>query len=194
MRFAGRGFWLLGAFVFLMAVAFAGCENPFSPIDKSEKIQGLTYIDFSLSWSRWDSDPEYDGLEVTIDYYGEFGDALSFTDKPHDVTIEFWSQKEETTESGDDTTTTTTTTKTYDTLFYTLTVDHKNSSDTIRIPIESYIGDMKGASDFVETADYNAFVIVRVHPPQDYPKSELVVGYSDMLIYKPVENDVTPNG
>src|SRR5512137_353909 len=94
MRFAGRRLsWVLGAFALLAVAALGGCENPFDPLDKSDEIKGLSYVDFSLTWDRWDSDPEYDGVVVGIDYYNEFNDALSFHDKPHQVVFEFYTQK-----------------------------------------------------------------------------------------------------
>ena len=62
MRLTRRSFLLLGAFALLALTTLPGCENPFDPLDKSPKIQGLTFIDFSLTWDRWDSDPQFDGV------------------------------------------------------------------------------------------------------------------------------------
>ena len=33
-------------------------------------------------------------MQITMSYFNEFGDSLSFHDKPHKITIEFWSQVE----------------------------------------------------------------------------------------------------
>jgi hypothetical protein len=179
---------LLGALVLLLVTAFAGCENPFDPVNKSDKIEGLSYIDFTLTWDRWDSDPEYDGSGLVIDYYNEFGDSLSFHDKSHEVAVEFWSQKDVSLDPADPTKIG----QSYDQKFYTATFEHSNSDDTIRIPRESYEGLMRATSTFSETEDYKAYVVVRVRPPQSSPKPELVASYLNLIIWKPVEAPPPP--
>ena len=166
----------------LMAGAFAGCENPFDPLDKSDKIEGLTYIDFSAGWERWDSDPQGDGLLVTLTYSNEFGDSLAFHDKPHKVVIEFWTQKDknEGVEGS----------SSYlmkDQLFFSKTIEFSNSDDDIRIPIEAYYQAMVAAapSSTPDSVDWTGFVNVRVFPPEQYPRTELVAAYSDQVFYEP---------
>ena len=58
MRLAGLRSSLFGAVALLLAGAVAGCDNPFDPLNKSDKIQGLTYFDFAATQEHWDSDPE----------------------------------------------------------------------------------------------------------------------------------------
>ncbi len=87
-----NAFFLLLALL-LVSMGLAACTNPFDPLTTSDSIRGLSYIDFSLIWDRWDSDPEGDGISVTVEYFNEFGDSLEFHDKPHKVVIEFWTEK-----------------------------------------------------------------------------------------------------
>lgn len=184
--------------VLLISVAFTSCENPFDPLDTSEEIRGLSYIDYTLLWAFWDSDPEGDGVEVEVAYFNEFGDSLSFHDKNHRVVIEFYTQQTvgaivdpenpDAPPSGG--------IPASDQLFFTFPVEHSNSDNTIRIPIEAYEGSMVEAGyDFTgcvtgedpETGappDFNAFVQVRVFPPQQKPQAELVIYYADQLIYE----------
>jgi hypothetical protein len=176
MRLPGFKSALFAALALLMAGVFAGCENPFDPLDKSDKIEGLTYVDFSATWERWDSDPQGDGLVVSLSYYNEFGDSLAFHDKPHKVVIEFWTQKDknEGVEGS----------SSYlmkDQLFFSKTIEFSNSDDDIRIPIEAYYQALQAAAP----VDYTGFINVRVFPPQQYPRTELVVAYSDKVFYEP---------
>ena len=97
----------------------------------SDKIQGLTYFDFSATQEHWDSDPEWDGLQITMNYYNEFGDTLSFHDKPHKIQIEFWSQKSGRLDAAG---------RYEDSFLTSKTVEFSNSDDFIRIPIEFYGG------------------------------------------------------
>ena len=92
MRLAGLRSLLFLVVAVAMAGAVAGCDNPFDPLKSSDKIQGLTYFDFAATQEHWDSDPEWDGVQITMSYYNEFGDALNFHDKPHKIEIEFWSE------------------------------------------------------------------------------------------------------
>lgn len=181
---------LLGALVLLVLTAFTGCENPFDPVDKTDKIEGLSYIDFTLTWDRWDSDPEYDGVGVIVDYYNEFGDTLSFHDKEHNVTIEFWTQKDISLDPADPTKIG----QSYDQKFYSATVGLANSDTTIRIPREGYEGLMTAQSNFNVLEDYKAYVVLRVNPPQNSPKPELVASYVNMVIWKPAEAPEPPPG
>jgi hypothetical protein len=201
MRRTGRAFLLLGAFVLLAVATLAGCENPFDPMSKSSKIEGLSYIDFSITWDRWDPDPLYDGVTVKMSYFNEFGDSLSFHDKAHNIQIEFWTQKDvnatTTGTSGTSGTTGTTPTtgtvvNTFDKLIYTKTVEFSNSADEIRIPIEAYKSSLSTAGLDL-AANVEVFVIVRVFPPLESPRRELVVGYAGQTVFKPETTTVTPN-
>lgn len=239
MRATGLKFLMLGAMSMLVAGVLAGCENPFDPINKSDKIQGLSYIDFSSTWDRWDSDPEYDGVTISLEYYNEFGNSLNFRDKPHDVVIEFWTTRD--TEAVDPTTTTGTTTATTTTttasligrtglwgarsrnagnaphsvlglivqekLWFSKTIRYSNSEDDIRIPIEAYarflpecapVTTTVGAGTITTTpepseCEQKGFLLVRAFPPQGYPRPELVVAQPDVIFFKPVIEENTPN-
>jgi hypothetical protein len=175
---------LFGAIALFLAGAFAGCENPFDPINKSDKIEGLTYIDFSSTWERWDSDPQGDGLVVTLSYSNEFGSSLAFHDKPHKVVIEFWTQKDknEGVEGGSSY-------MTMDKLFFSKTIEFSNSDDDIRIPIEAYYQAMQAAAP----VDYTGFMQVRIFPPEQYPRTELVVAQPDVVFFVPETAEATPN-
>lgn len=186
MGLAGRTSALLGIFALLVVTAFAGCENPFSPLDKSSKIEGLSYIDFTLTWDRWDSDPEYDGLLISLDYKNEFGDGLSFHDKPHPIVIEFWTQVETGPEDA--------IYKTRGRLFFSKTVEYSNSEDDIRIPVEAYFGTLQGAGfDLNSDEGAKGFLVLRVFPPEEYPRTELVVAQPDIVFYKRPTGDDVPN-
>ena len=89
MRLAGLRSLLFLVVAIAVAGAIAGCDNPFDPLKSSDKIQGLSYFDFSATQEHWDSDPEWDGLQITLNYYNEFGDTLSFHDKSHKITDRF---------------------------------------------------------------------------------------------------------
>jgi hypothetical protein len=187
-----RLFFLLTAL--FLTLSFPACENPFDPLDTSSEIRGLSYVDFSLTWDRWDSDPEGDGVIVSIEYFNEFGDSLSFNDKPHRVVIEFYSQRNvggTVPEEGGEATGGRCT---FDSLFFSYPVVHTNSDDDIRIPIEAYQGAMAGAGfDFDNPEEgYQAFVNLRVFPPQQVPRPELIVFYCDQTIFEPEETAATP--
>ena len=184
MRLAELKSVLFGVIALFMAGAFTGCENPFDPLDKSDKIEGLTYVDFTAAWDRWDSDPYGDGLLVTLSYSNEFSETLSFHDKPHEVVIEFWTQKDrnEGIEGSD----------AYiekDQLFFSRTFQFSNSDDDIRIPIEAYYQALQAAAP----VDDKGYMLVRVFPPEQYPRMELVVAQSDVQFYVPETGDEIPN-
>lgn len=187
----------------LLMATLASCANPFDPLDTSTEIRGLSYIDYSLTWAAWDSDPEGDGVEVEIAYFNEFGDSLSFNDKKHRVVIEFYTQTKagvvETPEGG-----TTSGITVADELFFTFPVEHSNSDHIIRIPIEAYQASMAEAGYNFETCvtdedpgpeqqpNFNAYVLVRVFPPQQKPQPELIAFYIDQLIFE-CEETVPPD-
>jgi hypothetical protein len=184
MRLASFKSLLFGVCTLFMAGAFLGCENPFDPISKSDKIQGLTYIDFTAAWERWDSDPQGDGLLVTLSYSNEFGESLAFHDKPHKVIIEFWTQKNknEGVEGS----------SAYivkDQLFFSKTITFSNSDDDIRIPVEAYYQALQAAAPENNTG----FVQVRVFPPEQDPRTELVVAQSDVEFYVDETGEDIPN-
>ncbi len=189
MRLSGFKSLLFGAIALLFVGAFTGCENPLDPLDKSDKIQGLSYFDFSATWDRWDSDAEYDGVVISLDYYNEYGDSLSFHDKPHSVVIEFWSQVD--TGEQDENGAIANSFWEQDVLLFSTTVEYSNSDDSIRIPIESYYQEVE--SQLEETLEATGFIVVRVFPPQEYPRQELVVAYPDMTFFKPETAETSPN-
>jgi hypothetical protein len=186
MRLAGRRLSILGAIALFAAVSVAACSNPFEPISKSDKIEGLSYVDFSLTWDRWDSDPEYDGVVITPDYSNEFGDALSFHDKPHRIVIEFYDQVVDEEDA--------TAPIALGGLIFSRSVEYENSDDDIRIPIEAYRSALE-AADYDLSAEAKLFVIMRVFPPEGFPRAELPVGYPDQSVFKPeiTEENLTPN-
>jgi len=155
---------LLSLVVFIAIVgAVAGCNNPFDPLKSSDKIEGLTYVDFAAVQEHWDSDPDWDGVQITLSYFNEFSDTLSFHDKSHKVQIEFWSSKDS---SG------TPVIKVRDKFLTSKTVEFANSDDFIRIPIE-YYGGLIGI-DPVTPVDITGCMVVRIFPPQEYPQKELI--------------------
>lgn len=186
MLFAGRKLSsMIGAFALVAVAALGGCENPLDPLDKAEEIKGLTYIDFALTWERWDSDPEYDGVIVGVDYFNEFGDSLSFHDKPHQIVIEFYTQKTLNAKSDAPIIT-------FNKLIYSQSITLSNADDDIRIPVEAYRQALLD-NRFKLKEDALLFVIVHVFPPKQLPRPELVVGYSDQTIFKPEVAETTPN-
>src|SRR5512138_1196550 len=84
--------------MFIPLLFLASCENPFDPLSDEGRIEGLSYIDWAGSWERWDSDPEYDGFVIPMEYYNKFGDALEFRNKSHDIKIEFYKPAKSTTD------------------------------------------------------------------------------------------------
>jgi hypothetical protein len=184
MRLSTRA--LFGAVALLSVFAVAGCQNPLDPIDKSDKIQGLTWVEINdASLDRWDSDPELDGMIVTLSYKNEFGDELSFHDKPHKVVIEFWTQKDLGTEESSY--------LTRDQLFFSKTIEYENSDDSIRIPIEAYYGALGNVFDFSDAAeDFTGMVVVTVYPPQEDPRPSLLVALDGVVFYeRPLGDDLT---
>jgi hypothetical protein len=190
MRHAVRNSWLFAAFALAALVALGGCQNPLDPISKSDKIQGLSYVDFAPTWERWDADPQFDGLSIGMDYFNEFGDSLAFHDKSHNVVIEMWTQK--------NTGTTEKPFKVKDTMFFTRTIDYSNSDDDIRIPIEAYYADIPRSLftdplTGLELTEVKAMMVVRVFPPQEFPRPELLVAQADVTIFKPETAEDVPN-
>lgn len=186
MRLATLRSLLFGALVVLAVGVFPGCENPLSPLNKSDKIQGLTYIEAQTTWTAWDTDPEADGVEIALTYLTEFGDSLKFHDKPHNVVIEFWTQKDIGTETSSY--------LTQDQLFFSKTVEYSNSEDDIRISVEAYSALIPAAAFDEDSGEANqVFVLVRVFPPKEYPRKELYIAESDVTIFKPVVAEGTQN-
>jgi len=163
MRPAGLRSLLFLVFTIAIAVAVAGCDNPFDPLKSSDKIEGLTYFDFVATQEHWDSDPAWDGVQITMNYYNEFSDALSFHDKPHKVQIDIWSEVSAGTPAV--------VTRSFLT---SKTVSFSNSDDFIRIPIEYYGGFLPIADPPV---DIKGCLQVHVFPPQEYPQRELIAPF-----------------
>jgi hypothetical protein len=166
---------------------FGACSNPFDPLDESSRIRGLSYIDFALTWDRWDSDPEGDGVSVTVEYFNEFGDSLSFHDKPHEVVIEFWTQEligAIIPEGGGDPEGGR---PTNNQLIFSFPVEHDFSDDDIRIPIEAYDQALEANFEVFPEESITLFVIVRVFPPLQDPQPELVAFYSGQTVFEPEE-------
>lgn len=161
MRLAGLRSSLFFVFAVVLAGVVAGCDNPFDPLKTSDKIQGLTYFDFVATQEHWDSDPEWDGVQLTMSYYNEFSDTLSFHDKPHQVQVEIWSES----------TSTATPPVVTRKFLISKTVEFSNSDDLIRVPIE-YYGGFLSIADPPE--DIKGCMQVRVFPPLEYPQRELV--------------------
>jgi hypothetical protein len=168
---------LLGVIAVLTALSVAGCQNPIDPVDKSDKIQGLTWVEInSADLAMWDSDPGNDGLEISLSYKNEYGDELSFHDKSHNVVIEFWTEKNAGTVDAEF--------FTRDRLFYSQTIDFENSDDAIRIPYEAYISQLSAAYGGL-TAAASGMLVVRVFPPEEDPRPELLVAKSGVEFYVP---------
>ncbi len=162
-----------------LCLLFTGCDNPFDPLEDSDEIMGLTYVDFATEWAKWDSDPYSDGLLFTPEYLNEYGDSLEFSDKPHDVQIEFYENRLVTVG--------TTSYTTYGNKIWTYKTTYRNTSDNIRIPVELYLGALKSAgvanTGVGSTAAASVYILLRVYPPKDIPQHELVVGYPDNEVY-----------
>jgi hypothetical protein len=172
MRLAGLRPWLFLAVALMMVGAVAGCDNPFDPLNTSDKIQGLTYFDFAANQAHWDSDPEWDGLQITMNYYNEFGDQLNFHDKPHKLTMEIYSEVEGAT---------TTDPKTRGSLLASKTITYSNSDDLINLPIEYYGGSLGLPS----TEPITGCLLIRVFPPQNDPQEELYYFTCSVELYTP---------
>jgi hypothetical protein len=173
MRAAGLKVLLFLSVSLFMAGTFPGCDNPFDPLNSTDKIQGLAYFDFSATQEHWDSDPEWDGLQITMAYYNEFQTALSFHDKSHKVDVELWAKScsgdpEVCVRGG---------------LIASKTVNFSNSDDFIRIPIEYYSGSLPLPSTDVITG----FVLIRIHPPQQSPQESMEFMVGEVELYKPEE-------
>jgi hypothetical protein len=179
-----NAFFLLLALLFV-SMGLAACTNPFDPLSKSDAIRGLSYIDFSLIWDRWDSDPEGDGVSVTVEYFNEFGDDLEFRDKPHKVVIEFWTEKSVGGVTDPDTGTTTGGRPANDVLLFSYPVEHDFSDDDIRVPIAAYAGVLAANYEEFPEEAIGLFVLVRVFPPQQDPRPEVVAYYSGLTVYEP---------
>lgn len=178
---------LLAAIALLTFLPLAGCQNPLDPIDKSDKIQGLTWVEIDdAALDRWDSDPELDGMVVTLTYKNEFGDQLSFHDKEHTVIIEFWTQKDIGTDDLPY--------LTRDELIFSKSIDYENSEDDIRIPYEAYLGALGEFFDFTDPqASFEGMVVVRVFPPKGDPRPEFLVAEAGVLFFeRPEGSDLTP--
>jgi hypothetical protein len=156
----------------------AACDNPFDPLHQSSRIDGLSYIDWSGSWDRWDSDPEYDGYVITMEYFNKYGDNLEFRDKSHDIKIEFYSQTAST--DGD---------ITVGSLIFSQTVRFSNTNNDIYIAKELYAAALSAAGYDLETEPAEVFVLIHVYPPDAYPQAELKAGYSSQIVYQPDTGD-----
>jgi len=172
MRLTGLRSVLVLAFAVSTAGGFAGCDNPFDPLNTTSEIKGLTYFDFTAAQSHWDSDPEWDGLQLTMAYYNEFGDTLTFHDKAHKVRIDFYSQGPAEPPS---------TQFVRGSLLTSKTVNVVNSDDLINIPIESY----GGALPLPSTVSIKGCLELHVFPPKASPQPELVSLQCDIEFYTP---------
>ena len=160
MRFAGLRSLLFVAVAVVMTGAFAGCVNPFDPVNSSDEIQGLAYFDFAAEQAHWDADQEWDGLLVTLSYFNDLSEQISFHDKSTKVQIEFWSEAAGAT-TGDP--------SGRGKLLTTKTVEVTDSDDVITIPIEFYASYLPLPS----TTPITGCLFVRLFPPQEYPQKEL---------------------
>jgi len=186
-----KAFFLLLALL-LVSMGLAACTNPFDPLTKSDSIRGLSYIDFSLLWDRWDSDPEGDGVSVTVFYFNEFAEDLEFHDKSHKVVVEFWTEKTVGGVTDPDTDTTTGGRPSNDTLIFSFPVEHDFSDDDIRVPIEAYAGALAANFEQFPEESISLFVMVRVFPPNQDPRLELVAYYPALIVYEPEAAVVEP--
>ena len=159
MRFAGLRSLLFVAVAVLMTGAFAGCINPFDPINSSDEIQGLAYFDFAAEQAHWDADQEWDGLQVTLSYSNSLSEQISFHDKSTKVQIEFWTEVAATETAP----------VSRGNLLTTKTVVVDNSDDIISIPIEFYGSYLPLPS----LAPITGCLLVRLFPPKESPQKEL---------------------
>jgi hypothetical protein len=178
--------------VLLLTIVFTACTNPFDPLDKSDTIRGLTYIDFALTWDRWDSDPDGDGVVVSIEYFNTFNDSLDFHNKPTRVVIEFWTQALAGGVEDPDTGEITGGLPTNDKLIFSFPVVVDFSDADIRVPIEAYDEALAANYETFPEEAVSLFVLVRVFPPQDDPRPELVAFFGDMTVYEPPTEVVDP--
>ena len=179
MRLAGLRSLLFLIIPVAVAGAIAGCDNPFDPLKSTSKIEGLTYFDSAANQEHWDSDPEWDGLQIDLNYYNEFGETLSFHDKPHKVKIDFYTEQT-------DGSTPPVVTRSFLT---SKTVEFSNSDDSIRIPIEFYGGLLTYADP---PEDIQGCLQIRIYPPQEYPQRELVAPFACGVDFFKKEEAVLP--
>ena len=172
MRLTGLRWSLFLAFAVLLTGAIAGCDNPFDPLNATDKIEGLSHFDFSAGQEHWDSDPEWDGLQIELTYYNEFHKPLDFHDKPHKVVIEIYTEQAGSTTSAP---------SRLGSLLTSKTVEFANSDDFIRIPIEYYGGYLSLPS----TVSKKGCLVIRVFPPEEYPQKELYYPSCGIEIFKP---------
>lgn len=172
MRLAGLRSLLFWTVVITVGGTLAGCDNPFDPLKTTDKIQGLTYFDFSATQEHWDSDPEWDGLQISMSYFNEFGDQLNFHDKPHQLTIELYLEAEGATATDP---------VKLGSLLVSKDIEFSNSDDIINVPIEFY----GGALSLPSTTKILGCVLVRVFPPQESPKRELFFFTCGVELYTP---------
>ncbi len=182
MSFPGRKLTCLLAI--LAIFSFGDCSNPLDPIDTSSRIRGLSFIDFSMTWDRWDSDIEFDGVAVTVEYFNEFSDSLTFHDKTHRITIEFYTQKLVGQTENEDSGELEGGLPTVDELIFSHNVRHSNSDDEIRIPIEAYRESLESAG-FDLTEDVQVFVVLTVFPPLADPLPQLQQVFADQVVFQP---------
>jgi hypothetical protein len=178
MRLTGLRTLLFLLVVVFLAGAGAGCDNPLDPLKASDKIQGLTYFDFSATQAHWDSDPEWDGLQISLSYFNEFSGALNFHDKPHKITIDFYS---ELTVEGSST-------PVRGNFLTSKTVEFSNSDDLINIPIEFYGGFLALPS----ATSITGCLLLHVFPPQESPQKELISFQCGIELFAPEAALVVP--
>jgi hypothetical protein len=162
-----------------MVGAGAGCDNPLNPLKSSDQIQGLTYFDFSVVQAHWDSDPQWDGIEISMSYFNEFSSSLNFHDKPHKITIDFYTEAPKTEGS---------TTPVRGQFLTSKTVEFSNSDDVIRVPIEFYGGFLPLPS----ATSINGCLLLHVFPPQEYPQKELINFQCGVELFAPEPALITP--
>lgn len=186
--------WPLILSLILLMPMLISCDNPFDPLDKTDEIKGLTFIDWTGNWERWDSDPEYDGFVIIMEYFNEFGDSLEIKDKAHEIKIEFYTQKEINQEIDEETGDAKegTGVNVPDRLIFEHTTIFSNTDDSIRIPKELYIDALRGAGFDLDDDEVLVYVLVHVFPPKAIPQQELIAGYPDQIVHKP-EVGPTPN-
>jgi hypothetical protein len=174
-RFFSSRRWAAVAVIALLPLFMNACSNPFDPLNETAEIRGLKFIDFTAAWSQWDSDPEFDGVIFSFVFNNEFGEGLSFKNKPTNILIEYYIS------NG----------ATFGELLFSDLVTIKNSDDRIRVPKELYIPKL-AAKGIALDADVSVFIMIHVFPPKELPQKELVVGKPNLLVYKP-PTGITPN-
>ena len=150
----------------------AGATTRSTLSTQSDKIQGLTYFDFAATQEHWDSDPEWDGLQITMSYYNEFGDPLSFHDKSHKITIEIYSEVEGATPPDPCRVAPSSPRR---------PSNYSNSDDLINIPIEYYGGSLALPSTEAITGCLSCAFSRR----RRYPQKELYYSTCGVELYTP---------